>query len=71
VKNALGNPGPRHIGSAFGNGRPTSAQSDNCRPLAPDVEVGGDLLAPIYSWFTECFDTPDPRDARVLLDELR
>ena len=30
-----------------------------------------DLLAPAYGWFTEGFDTPDLRDARALLDELR
>ena len=29
-----------------------------------------DLIAPIYAWFTEGFDTPDLRDARVLIDEL-
>ena len=29
-----------------------------------------DLLAPIYGWFTEGFDTPDLKDAKVLLDEL-
>ena len=29
-----------------------------------------DLLAPVYSWFTEGFDTPDLKDAKVLLDEL-
>jgi predicted ATPase len=29
-----------------------------------------DLLAPVYSWFTEGFDTADLKDARVLLDEL-
>jgi predicted ATPase len=28
------------------------------------------LLAPIYSWFTEGFDTPDLQEARFLLDEL-
>jgi predicted ATPase len=28
------------------------------------------LLAPIYSWFTEGFDTPDLQEARALLDEL-
>jgi predicted ATPase len=28
------------------------------------------LLAPIYDWFTEGFDTPDLKDARALLDEL-
>jgi predicted ATPase len=29
-----------------------------------------DLLAPIYHWFTEGFDTADLQDAKVLLDEL-
>jgi predicted ATPase len=29
-----------------------------------------DMLAPIYSWFTEGFDTPDLKDAKALLDEL-
>ena len=29
-----------------------------------------DLLAPIYGWFTEGFDTPDLRDAKALLDGL-
>jgi DNA-binding winged helix-turn-helix (wHTH) protein/predicted ATPase len=29
-----------------------------------------DLLAPIYSWFTEGFDTADIRDAKALLAEL-
>jgi predicted ATPase len=28
------------------------------------------LLAEIYGWFTEGFDTGDLKDARVLLDEL-
>ena len=29
-----------------------------------------DLLAPVYSWFTEGFDTPDLKEAKALLDEL-
>jgi predicted ATPase len=29
-----------------------------------------DLLAPIYGWFTEGFDTPDLKEAKALLDEL-
>jgi class 3 adenylate cyclase len=28
------------------------------------------LLAPVYSWFTEGFDTPDLQDAKLLLAEL-
>jgi predicted ATPase len=30
-----------------------------------------DLLWPIYSWFTEGFDTPDLIDAKTVLDELK
>jgi hypothetical protein len=29
-----------------------------------------DLLAPVYNWFTEGFDTKDLKDAKALLDEL-
>jgi predicted ATPase len=29
-----------------------------------------ELLAPIYGWFTEGFDTADLQDARALLEEL-
>jgi predicted ATPase len=29
-----------------------------------------DLLAPIYDWFSEGFDTPDVREAKALLDAL-
>jgi predicted ATPase len=29
-----------------------------------------ELLAPIYSWFTEGFDTLDLKQAKALLDEL-
>ena len=28
------------------------------------------MLAEIYNWFTEGFDTPDLKDAKTLLDEL-
>jgi predicted ATPase len=30
-----------------------------------------ELLAPLYGSFTEGFDTPDLKDAKALLDELR
>jgi predicted ATPase len=29
-----------------------------------------DLLAPVYGWFTEGFDTPDLKEAKELLEEL-
>jgi hypothetical protein len=28
------------------------------------------MLAEIYGWFTEGFDTPDLKDAKALLEEL-
>ena len=30
-----------------------------------------DLLAPVYRWFTEGFDTLDLKEAKALLDELQ
>ena len=33
-------------------------------------DAARDLLAPVYAWFTEGFDTKDLRDARALLQEL-
>ncbi len=33
-------------------------------------EEAHDLLAPVYDWFTEGFDTPDLMDAKALLHEL-
>ena len=29
-----------------------------------------ELLAPVYGWFTEGFDTRDPKEAKALLEEL-
>jgi hypothetical protein len=33
-------------------------------------EEARQVLADIYDWFTEGFDTADLKDAKVLLDEL-
>jgi predicted ATPase len=33
-------------------------------------QQGRELLAPVYGWFTEGFDTLDLREAKALLDEL-
>jgi predicted ATPase len=30
-----------------------------------------DLLVPVYSWFTEGFETPDLKEAKAVLDTLR
>jgi class 3 adenylate cyclase/tetratricopeptide (TPR) repeat protein len=35
-----------------------------------DLVAARDLLSPLYNWFTEGFDTPDLKDAKVLIDEL-
>jgi predicted ATPase len=34
------------------------------------ISEARDLLAPVYGWFTEGFDTPDLREAKALLIEL-
>jgi predicted ATPase len=33
-------------------------------------EEARDLLAPVYGWFTEGFDTRDLKEAKALLEEL-
>jgi predicted ATPase len=33
-------------------------------------EEARDLLAPVYGWFTEGFDTLDLKEAKALFDEL-
>ncbi len=35
-----------------------------------EVQPARELLAPVYDWFTEGFDTRDLKDAKALLDEL-
>ena len=34
------------------------------------VLQAGELLAPVYGWFTEGFDTRDLKEAKTLLEEL-
>jgi predicted ATPase len=34
------------------------------------VAAARDLLAPLYGWFTEGFETADLKEAKSLLDEL-
>jgi predicted ATPase len=36
-----------------------------------DRRKAKELLAPVYSWFTEGFDTADLTEAKALLDELQ
>ena len=35
------------------------------------VQQARELLAPVYGWFTEGFDTSDLKEAKALLNELR
>jgi predicted ATPase len=34
------------------------------------VQEARELLAPVYGWFTEGFDTLDLKDAKALVEEL-
>jgi predicted ATPase len=40
-----------------------------CRDQGKQDEAR-DLLAPVYGWFTEGFDTVDLKEAKALLDAL-
>jgi predicted ATPase len=40
-----------------------------CREQSRLIEAR-DLLAPVYGWFTEGFDTPELKEAKALLDVL-
>jgi predicted ATPase len=35
-----------------------------------EISAARELLAPIYAWFTEGFDTPDLKEAKALLDQV-
>jgi predicted ATPase len=43
---------------------------ERCRQTAAAREEARELLAPVYGWFTEGFDTLDLKQAKALLDEL-
>ena len=45
--------------------------SSNARQVRVRAAAARDLLAPIYGWFTEGFNTLDLKEAKVLLDGLR
>jgi predicted ATPase len=38
--------------------------------IARSGEEARELLAPVYGWFTEGFDTLDLKEAKALLEEL-
>jgi hypothetical protein len=39
-------------------------------PLKHASAASGELLAPVYWWFTEGFDRHDLKEAKALLEEL-
>jgi len=41
---------------------------ETARPIT--LGQARELLAPVYGWFTEGFDTRDLKDAKALLEEL-
>ena len=59
--------------------KPNKRNRWNCAPPASLARLWGeqgrraearDLLAPVYGWFTEGFDTADLKEAKALLDHL-
>ncbi len=40
------------------------------RHLQGKTAEARDVLAPVYGWFTEGFDTADLKEAKALLEEL-
>jgi hypothetical protein len=56
---------PQHTDSAF---FPIISQMERAAGFAHDK--ARELLAPVYAWFTEGFDTRDLKEAKKLLDEL-
>ena len=62
----------------------SAAKLPPARPTVPNARAGmarlwrdqgkrkeaRELLAPVYGWFTEGFDTRDPKEAKALLEEL-
>jgi class 3 adenylate cyclase/predicted ATPase len=59
----------RRQGSRFYELRAATSLARLWRDQGKRAEAG-DLLAPVYGWFTEGFDTPDLKEAEALLDEL-
>jgi predicted ATPase len=59
----------RHRARGFGNCARPPAWPASLRDQGRRTEAR-DLLAPIYRWFTEGFDTRDLKEANALLAEL-
>jgi class 3 adenylate cyclase/tetratricopeptide (TPR) repeat protein len=81
---ALKSPAPekaeKHFERALGVARQQQAKSWELRAAMSlarlwrdqgKVQQARELLAPVYNWFTEGFDTRDLKEAKALLDELQ
>ena len=63
--------GLAHAGRRSGEQVPERRIAAQIAPMDHRVhEEAHDILAPVYNWFTEGFDTLDLKDAKMLLDEL-
>ena len=71
--------GARRFGIREGRGIICLINRDRARPTSLDelwlnhgkTPEARELLAPVYGWFTEGFDTDDLKDAKALLDALK
>jgi predicted ATPase len=45
-------------------------ESRSALALPGKVQQARELLAPVYGWFTEGFDTRDLKEAKALLEQL-
>jgi len=60
----------RRQGAKFWELRATTSLARLWRDQGKSSEAH-DLLAPVYGWFTEGFDTPDLKEAQSLLEQLK
>ena len=62
----------RHCGSTSGQVLRAARRNEHGAALREQGkrEEALELLAPVYGWFTEGFDTRDLKEAKALLDEL-
>ena len=58
------------IGADEVKGRPGLAMQVAPARDQGKVQQARELLAPVYGWFTDGFDTRDLKEAKALLDEL-
>ena len=60
-----------HVRSAHPPPRPAATRLARIWYSQDKTLEADDLLAPVYGWFTEGFDTADLQDAKALLENIR